>query len=185
MSTPKWIGHDRRGRPVYERTPEGRHTTTILSDMEDVASAFDSFVRAQTPSAIHAESFTVPRAAVAADSDLRINARYYRDRDAIDASVSSSEGWDTVRLGDLCERIFFPSRFKRHYVEASDAAVPFLGGANVTQLLVKTDKWISKSHPKLPELIVQPGWLLITRSGTTGIVSSVPAAWKDLPFQNT
>ena len=177
MSTPKWIGHDRRGRPVFERTPDGRRTATILSDMEDVASAFEGFIQGQTPSAIHAESFTVPSAAVTADSDLRINARYYRERDAIEASVSKSEGWDTVRLGDLCERIFFPGRFKRHYVEASDAAVPFLGGANVTQLLVKTDKWISKSHPKLPELIVQPGWLLITRSGTTGIVSSVPAAW--------
>ena len=177
MSTPKWIGHDRRGRPVFECTPDGRHTTTILSDMEDVANAFEGFCQARTPSAIHAESFAVPITAVVADADLRLNARYYRDRNAIEASVSRRRGWDTVRLGDLSERIFFPTRFKRHYVESSEAAVPFLGGANITELLVKTDKWISKSDPKLPELIVQPGWLLITRSGTTGIVSSVPAAW--------
>lgn len=177
MSAPKWIGHDRRGRPVFECTPDGRHTTTILSDMEDVSKAFHGFLLGQTPSAIHSDSFAVPKAAVAADPDLRINARYYRDRDAIAASTSKRKGWDTVRLGDLSERIFFPSRFKRRYVQASDSAVPFLGGANVTELLVKTDKWISKTDPKLPELIVRPGWLLITRSGTTGIVSSVPAAW--------
>ena len=177
MSAPKWIGHDRRGRPVFECTPDGRHTTTILSDMEDVSKAFHGFLLGQAPSAIHQESFAVPRIAVAADPDLRINARYYRDRDAIEASVSTRRGWDTVRLGDLSERIFFPGRFKRRYVEASDDAVPFLGGANITELLVKTDKWISKSDPKLPELIVEPGWLLITRSGTTGIVSSVPEAW--------
>ena len=177
MSTPRWIGHDRRGRPVFKCTPDGRHTTTILSDLEDVAIAFEGFLQAQMPSEIHAESFAVPSAAVVADPDLRLNARYYRDRDAIEASVSTRRGWDTVRLGDLSERIFFPTRFKRHYVEASEAAVPFLGGANITELLGKTDKWISKSDQKLPELIVQPGWLLITRSGTTGIVSSVPAAW--------
>ena len=177
MSTPKWIGHDRRGRPVFECTPDGRLTATILSDIEDVARAFESFLQAQTPSAIHPESFVVPSAAVVADPDLRLNARYYRDRDAIEASVSTRRGWDTVRLGDVSERIFFPTRFKRHYVDASDAAVPFLGGANITELLVRTDKWISKSDPKLPELIVRPGWLLITRSGTTGIVSSVPEAW--------
>lgn len=178
MSIPKWIGHDRRGRPVFECTPDGRHTTTILSDMELVADAFEAFLhQARKPSSIHPESFSVPNAAVIADPDLRLNARYYRHRDAIDASVSTRRGWDTVRLGDLSERIFFPTRFKRNYVDASEAAVPFLGGANITELLVKTDKWISKSDPKLPELIVRPGWLLITRSGTTGIVSSVPTAW--------
>ncbi len=177
MSVPKWIGHDRRGRPVFENTPDGRHTTTILSDMEDVSKAFQGFLHGQTPSALHSESFAVPKTAVAADPDLRINARYYRDRDAIVASVSTRRGWNTIRLGDLSERIFFPSRFKRRYVDASDDAVPFLGGANITELLVKTDKWISKNDPKLPELVVEPGWLLITRSGTTGIISSVPTAW--------
>ena len=177
MSTPKWIGHDRRGRPVFECTPDGLHTTTILSDMERVAAAFEGFLHTRTPSAIHPESFAVPSASVVADLDLRLNARYYRDRDAIEASVSTRSGWDTVRLGDLSERIFFPTRFKRHYVDASEASVPFLGGANITELLVKTDKRISKSDQKLPELIVRPGWLLITRSGTTGIVSSVPTAW--------
>ena len=176
MSTPRWIGHDRRGRPVFERTPDGRHTTTILSDMENVAKAFEGYLQGRSPAAIHAESFAVPKAAVIADPDLRINARYYRDRDAVEASVSTRGGWKTIRLGDVSERIFFPTRFKRRYVDASDAAVPFLGGADITELLVKTDKWISKSDPKLPDLIVHPGWLLITRSGTTGIVSSVPAA---------
>ena len=177
MSTPKWIGHDRRGRPVFECTPDGRQTTTILSDMERVADAFERFLQDQPPSAIHPESFAVPNTAVVADPDLRLNARYYRERDAIEASLSARTGWHTVRLGDLSKRIFFPTRFKRHYVEASKAAVPFLGGANITELVVKTNKWIGKSDPKLPELIVRPGWLLITRSGTTGIVSSVPTAW--------
>ena len=177
MSTPKWIGHDRRGRPVYRSTPDGRQTTTILSDMEAVGTAFEDYLQGRPPSAVHPESFEVPTAAVAADPDLRLNARYYRDREAIEDSVSTRPGWKTVRLGDLTERIFFPSRFRRSYVEATTEAVPFLGGANITDLIVKTDKWIGENDPKLPELIVRPGWLLITRSGTTGVVSTVPEAW--------
>ena len=137
MSTPKWIGHDRRGRPIFKFTPDGRSTTTILSDMEDVAKAFEGFLQARTPSGIHTQSFAVSRAAVAADPDLRLNARYYRDRDEIEASVSAPKGWETISLGELSERIFFPTRFKRHYVDASEAAVPFLGGANITELLAR------------------------------------------------
>ena len=177
MSTPRWIGHDRRGRPVFECTPDGRQTTIILSDMESVANAYRGFLAGQTPARIHAESFTVPTAAVADDADLRLNARYYRNRNEIEANLPKRQGWRTVRLGDLSGQIFFPTRFKRHYTQNSEAAVPFLGGANITDLLAKTDKWIAKNNPKLPELIVRSGWLLVTRSGTTGIVSSVPPAW--------
>ena len=177
MSTPRWIGHDRRGRPVFECTPDGRQTTTILSDMEWVAKAYRSFLDGDVPSRVHLESFAVPTAAVLDDADLRLNARYYRDRNEIEASLPRRKGWRTVRLGDLSERVFFPTRFKRHYTQPSEAAVPFLGGANITALLAKTDKWISKDNPKLPELVVRSGWLLVTRSGTTGIVSSVPPAW--------
>lgn len=177
MSTPRWIGHDRRGHPIFECAPDGRRTDVVLSDIELVAQAYVGFTRGESPSTIHAESFAIPREAVVADHDLRLNARYYRDLEAIEASVATRTGWDTMRLGRISKRIFFPTRFKRHYVEASEDAVPFLGGANINELVVRTHKWISKSDPKLPELVVRPGWLLITRSGTTGIVSSVPEAW--------
>ena len=58
MSTPRWIGHDRRGRPVHRRTPDGKQTTEILSDIEDVGRAFAAFLEGAAPSATHCESFT-------------------------------------------------------------------------------------------------------------------------------
>lgn len=177
MATPKWIGHDRRGQPVYRRKPDGSMTGEVLSDIDDVARAFEAYRRGDDPSVLHAESFTIGVDQVASDPDLRLNARYYREGTKIDEVVTPRKGWKTVRLGDVCDRIFFPTRFKRNYVEPSESAVPFLGGANIAELLADTDKWISKDDPRLPELVVREGWLLLTRSGTTGIVSTVPRAW--------
>lgn len=54
---------------------------------------------------------------------------------------------------------------------------PFFGGSDINQLITETGKWISPLHPKIEELRVKKNWLLITRSGSTGIVSIVPDAW--------
>ena len=178
MSTPRWIGHDRRGQPVYRREPDGRLNGTILSDIEDVGRAFEAHVRGEDPVGVHGESFTVPLDRVVSDPDLRLNARYFRDGGAAAATASSRVGWKQVRLGDVCERIFFPTRFKRNYVEPSESAVPFLGGANISELLADTDKWVSASDARFHDLVVREGWVLVTRSGSTGIVSTVPKAWE-------
>ena len=43
MSTPRWIGHDRRGNPVFERTPDGKISNKILTDFPDVEEDFNNF----------------------------------------------------------------------------------------------------------------------------------------------
>ena len=81
-------------------------------------------------------------------------------------------------LGEITKRVFCPPRFKRNYVSAGPSAVPFLGGSNITQLIAATGKYLAKDDPHLAELQVEPGWILVTRSGSTGIVSSVSMAWQ-------
>lgn len=44
-------------------------------------------------------------------------------------------------------------------------------------MISHTDKWLRHDDPKLKHLAVKEGWILVTRSGTTGIVSSVPEYW--------
>ena len=56
-------------------------------------------------------------------------------------------------------------------------SVPFLGGSNITEIIHQTDKWFRHDDAKLDALQVESGWLLVTRSGSTGIISSVPEAW--------
>ena len=91
----------------------------------------------------------------------------------------SNKDWDFVPLETLVKNIFYPTRFKRDYVDKFAGAVPFFGGADINQLISETGKWFSPSHPKIEELRVKKNWVLITRSGSTGIVSFVPEAWND------
>jgi hypothetical protein len=85
--------------------------------------------------------------------------------------------WRYAQLDKVVSRVFFPTRFKRNYVDYFPGAVPFLGGSNISELVVTAQKWLRPDDPKLESLRVTAGWILVTRSGSTGIVSTVPPAW--------
>lgn len=181
FSMPRWIGHDRRGNPVYRRGDDGSPTGEILSDFDDVGLAFSAFQTHEEPSLCHQHSFTVHLNDILIDPDLHMNASFHRP--TATSHVAGRQGgavettWQSVKLQDVVKRIFYPTRFKRNYVDHHVGAVPFLGGANISQMVVTTDKWLRADDPKLAELRVCAGWILITRSGSTGIVSTVPENW--------
>lgn len=180
MAIPKWIGHDRRGNPVYRRTADGTVTTELLTDFDEVAEAFDVFLKKGNPSEIHEGCFVIRTSDFSFDSSLRFDANFFRPskyRLNFNGNREKNSQWLFVKLRDIVERIYYPTRFKRNYVDRSDKAVPFLGGTNISQMIVNTDKWISIDDPKLSDLRVKSGWVLVTRSGSTGIVSMVPDAW--------
>ncbi len=176
MSVPVHIGHDRRGNPVYKRDSTGGVTDEILTDLPAVARAFDLFLTEQEPATEHEASFRIQSDDIVRDPLLRINSSFHSGFNRTLAKTRTRDH-GTVMLGDVVERIFFPGRFKRNYVKGSANAVPFLGGSNVTELLVSTKKWLHPDDPKVEELRVRSGWILVTRSGSTGIVSSVPKSW--------
>ncbi|MBN1461113.1 MAG: N-6 DNA methylase [Armatimonadetes bacterium] len=178
MSCPRWIGHDRRGNPVYRRTDDGLLTDEILTDIPAVESAFKAFQSGEDPSDTHDLAYAVPASVIAGDHLLRINALYHRPSALMKrAEERDSSDWREVRVGDITERVFFPTRFKRNYVDWFPGAVPFLGGSNITELITTSKKWLRPDDPRVAELAVRPGWILITRSGSTGVISSVPRAW--------
>ncbi len=181
MSMPRWIGHDRRGRPVYRSLSDGSQSNDILSDFHEVESALQAFNRGGDPAEIHQESFQVKTSDILRDPEYRMNALFLRPRkrshDLDHGSGKLAEKWEVKKIGDVVQRIFYPPRFKRSYVDKYAGAVPFLGGANISQLTITTNKWLRHDDPKLDELQVKAGWILITRSGSTGIVSIVPPAW--------
>lgn len=176
MAVARQIGHDRRGNPV---TDEHGHT---LCDLPDVAAAFAQYVAGE-PITRHAESFAVSALELTAANDLRLNAAYHEpSRSSAAQRVHTADGSEfrSLTVGDVVERIFFPNRFKRNYTTDSTLGVPFLGGTNITQLNPTNRKFLHPTDPKVDELRVREGWLLVTRSGSTGIVSSVPKAWDGL-----
>lgn len=175
MAVPRWIGHDRRGNPMYRRSQDGTPTPNLLTDFPEVERAFSEFLAGREPGPVHNGSFVVSPSQISSDPHLRFNAAFHRPLAA--GAATSSSKMRKVILGDMVKRVFYPTRFKRNYVDWEHGAVPFLGGTNISQFLINTDKWLRCNDPMLDELRVRPGWILVTRSGSTGIVAIVPKAW--------
>lgn len=174
MAIARAIGHDRRGKPVLD--DDG----AVITDLPAIGEAFECYRRGEVPSVKHPDAFVVDSSAISYANDLRLNAAFYRPQSATARShlrAARGDAWELTTVGDVSARIFFPTRFKRDYVAAEDGGVPFLSGTNISQLIPTNRKYLSKENPKLSELQVHEGWILVTRSGSTGIVSSVPAEW--------
>lgn len=103
----------------------------------------------------------------------------------LEASVYSNDGrqarqdleqckWDVVHLGDeFIEEAFYLGRFKRIYVEEKDG-VPFILPSQITEVYPKASKFISPTtYIDLKSTRVKKGQVLLTRSGTIGVVSYV------------
>jgi type I restriction enzyme M protein len=172
MAVSQHIGHDRRGNPIVDEEGE------IKQDLEQVGKAFAAHLVGHKVTNLHSEAFLVHPEDLLASSDNRLNAAHYRPSGSnlhLRFSSPNSRGFTSKPLGELVDKVFCPGRFKRNYVE--QGGVPFLGGSNISQFSITTSKALSKGDPHLEELLVKEDWILVTRSGSTGIVSRVPRAW--------
>lgn len=175
MAVSEHIGHDRRGKPVLDENG------AIYTDLPDIQETYQDWLasgRLENPSS---KGFVISASEIGKENDLRINASFFnpkasqlRDEFVIGKSTNN---YEVRRFGDLVEAIVCPGRFKRKYVDTHVEGIPFLGGSNIVQFSVQTKKFLAKDDPHLSDLIVKAGWLLVTRSGSTGIVSSVPKTW--------
>lgn len=175
MAVSEHIGHDRRGKPVLDENG------VIVTDLPAIQETFETWRSSGKLSVESSKGFIVSAKEISSESDYRINASFYNPEASQlrDELVIGKRTQDYVvhKLGDLVESIECPGRFKRSYVEPEDGGIPFLGGSNIVQFSMQTKKFLAKNDPHLGELIVKSGWLLVTRSGSTGIVSSVPPSW--------
>lgn len=103
----------------------------------------------------------------------------------LEAAVYSIEGrqirrdlelckWGIVHLGDeFIEEAFYLGRFKRIYVEEKNG-VPFILPSQMTEVSPKASKFISPTTDiDIESTRVERGQVLLTRSGTIGVVSYV------------
>ena len=103
----------------------------------------------------------------------------------LEASTYSIEGrqvrkdleqckWDVVRLNVFIEDAFYLGRFKRIYIEERDGGIPLLLPSQITDIYPKGGKFISpKTDVDIESTRVKYGQVLLTRSGTIGVVSYV------------
>ena len=169
MDSPLFIGHDRRGNPVIDK-----NTGDLKTDIQLVEFAWDAYVSGKNPQEIHNTVKVVSVQDVVKDSELRLNSSFHTKSPEFKLD---EENFEYRPLKELVEHIFYPGRFKRSYVEKNSNAVPFLGGTNIMQYIIRADRWISKEDQYFEQLKVKEGWILITRSGSTGLISSVPKSW--------
>jgi len=123
------------------------------------------------------ESFGVSSALLAGSATRRLDASFYNAAAIAGLAALEESGMDLVEVRDLTKRVFIPQRFKRNYVDAAHG-VPFLQGSHVIQFRPDDVKYLSKAtHKNIDGLLIEAGWILITRSGTVGRVALVTDQW--------
>lgn len=109
-------------------------------------------------------------------SEYRLEANYYNPWGRLVLRNLKKCNATLRTVGVLTERVFMCNRFTRTYVD-KEYGKPFLSGKNIIQVRPTDLKYISVSETEqLDELELDPGWILITRSGTIGRTCHV---WKN------
>lgn len=97
-----------------------------------------------------------------------------------DASYHLSEGRTVKRyiahspyplttIGEVSKRIFYGNRARRVYVSDKEHGIPFLSSSDIMQADLDHVKLASKKYtPDVEGMVLQKGWILISRSGTVG-----------------
>ena len=111
------------------------------------------------------------------DLKMRFDASYHNPVvDQIESRLKQCK-CDLKRLRNNMCRIFIPGRFKRIYVDPQHG-IPLLSGKQIAQIKPYNLKCIStKVTQNIKDWMVEPGWVLVTCSGTIGRVSLVPKEW--------
>lgn len=107
------------------------------------------------------------------ESDSRVDASNYATG-ALDAlRVIHECALPTAQLGVIASKIWHPvqnqarSNFRRVYTRPQ-FGVPFVGSRSMLELPMRVERHLSRRIPRLADLMVPSGWILISRSGTVG-----------------
>lgn len=101
-------------------------------------------------------------------TELRLEARFHNPKAR--AAIHNIQNCPTKKqtLGGLAARVFFCNRFTRTFVEEQHG-IPYLAGKNIVQIRPRIERYLSISQTEeLEDYKLQPGWTLITCSGTIG-----------------
>lgn len=116
------------------------------------------------------------------DLDGRVDASFHNKLATAIIEHIINTGASVQELGskELSERVFLPQRFKRVYVSKGHGTKMF-GIKQITTLDPFTEKYLALgcfTDSLQKELLLEPGMILISRSGTIGNMCIVPPHWK-------
>lgn len=191
MAVSEAVGHDRRGNPLYKKDASGMNlkddndNLVIWNDLPQIYEQWKNYLNSgdvltDSANGDHTPScFVVGSKRIMDDVSNRIDAWYWDpNKNNIAKEIEESVGGDVkeiVRLGDLVVEhgIFYPGRHKRNYVENTSESVPFYSGTQILQIRPFDLQYQPKDYQPASKHFVEKGWILITRSGSTGRVVMV------------
>lgn len=107
--------------------------------------------------------------------DMRLDATAYAEGATLIVDEIEGCGLPIDAFGEMCKKMWHPvqnqarSNFTRIYT-SPEHGVPFVGSREMFSLPIRPKKFLAKRMPKLSDLMVPEGWLLVSRSGTVGNV---------------
>lgn len=115
----------------------------------------------------------------ASELNLRLDVSYHLPiLQQIEVNLSKSRFKDT-KFGEVIDKIFIPTRFKRPYVNNSTTGTPFLQGSHIPQIKPMDVKYLWNGTKHLENILIKKDWLLMTRSGTVGRIGIVRDGWEN------
>jgi len=188
MAVANAVGHDRRGNPLFRKSDDGlevldsRGEPQLWNDLPLILEAWQEYLRSGTVQVSDPSSFVLYSSKITKDPLNRLDAWFWDpNKNDVAKLIEDSVGHDVrelARLGDLVEEggIFYPGRHKRNYVENSPQSVPFYSGTQVLQVRPFDLKYQPRDYAPARKHFVKKGWILITRSGSTGRVTITPTS---------
>ncbi|MBF0342842.1 MAG: N-6 DNA methylase [Nitrospirae bacterium] len=185
MAAAQNVGHDRRGNPLIARHPDGSmvydadNNEVVLNDIPLILDAYEKWKRGEAFKTKNPSIFSISFSGIIAQNECRIDASYHDDnKNEVVKQIWGLAGADngTLEVKTINELIrepndvFYPNRHKRNYTSKDNGAVPFLSSSDILQTRVVEVKWQPLAYKPIPRCIVRKDWILITRSGTTGLV---------------
>ncbi|MBX3055412.1 MAG: N-6 DNA methylase [Anaerolineae bacterium] len=178
------VGHDRRGLPLYMMDLEGntlrdeKKQPKLKDDTPKIAAAWKEFSETKSLRQQDSHSFLVETERIRNNNLHVLNAWAYNPNASeafrrVMQLADSDQFEEIVLLKDICKEIFVPGRHKRKYVPLSDAAIPFLSTTQIFHIHDIDHKYQPLSFAADQGLLVEEGWILVTRSGSTGRVRYV------------
>lgn len=189
MAVANTVGHDRRGEPLYEKDEKGsvkldkEGNKLINNELPEILKSWESYKNTgKIKKNKNISCFKIAFSDIKNSQILRLDAWYYDpEKNKIVKTLEDNVGksiTEIQRLGDLVEPngIFYPGRHRRDYVPKSKNSVPFYSGTQILQSRPYDLKYEPKDYKPAKHHFVKKGWLLITRSGSTGRVVMVDDA---------
>ena len=131
----------------------------------------------ELPERTPVERFALPSGCLFDTGDLRMDASHFNPVLLRALESLNTSGMQIETLDSVVSRVFMPPRFRRIYVGKNEG-LPFLQGSHVVRFRLDDVKFLSRaSHRDMAGIVIEAGWILVTRSGTVGRAAICPPDW--------